>query len=99
MTETEFRDNIRSKASGILTAWAREVRVCYYPAPYYKRRYGLHAYHSCGSAYCEWTHHKQELIEMLRANGATNIVGTVKWNRVELYFDPKKRVEKGWGNA
>lgn len=100
MTEKEFRDNIRSKASGILTAWADYVKVGYYGNdPYAKRKYGLHAYHKWGSLYCSWEGHKQELIEMLRENGATNISGKVTWNRVELYFDPKKRVEKEWGNA
>ena len=89
-------DKIRSDAYSILTAWVTDLYVSYYEKPYYKRNYGLHAYHHWGSAYCDWEgcRCKPELISMLRANGATNIVGTVKWNRVELYFDLKKSVDK-----
>jgi hypothetical protein len=85
---------IEHGAYNILTAWVKEIRVCYYEKPAYKRNYGLHAYHSWGSAYCDWEGAKPELVNMLRENGATNIVGTVKWNRVELYFDLKKSVDK-----
>lgn len=85
---------IESGAYGILTCWAKDIHVSYYEKPEYKRNYGLHAYHSWGSAYCDWDGCKSELVNMLRENGATNIVGTVKWNRVELYFDLKKRVDK-----
>ena len=87
-------NKIESRASSILTCWAEYVQVCYYEKPYYKRNYGLHAYHHWGSAYCDWEYHKSELVAMLRECGATNIVGTCKWNRVEMYFDLKKSVDK-----
>ena len=87
-------DKIERGAKDILSIWAKEIKVCYYEKPEYKRNYGLHAYHSWGSAYCDWDGRKPELVRMLRECGATNIVGTVKWNRVEMYFDLKKSVEK-----
>lgn len=94
MKNTKIAEKMEQGAKNILTCWAKDVHISYYEGAFYKRSYGLHAYHSWGSAYCDWEGRKPELVAMLRKCGATNIVGTVKWNRVELYFDLKKRLPK-----
>lgn len=96
MKNEEVMKKIENDAKSILTIWAKEVKVRYDDSPYrlYKKPYVLTARHTWGSAYCDWLHHKEELKEMLKKNGATKISGKVGWNFVCLEFDLKKSLQK-----
>lgn len=86
---------IEKDAESILTVWARYVNVRYDDSPYrrYKQPYVLTAEHSWGTAYCDWSWKKNNLIEMLKSNGATKIRAKVKWNFVLIEFDLKKKLQ------
>ena len=95
MKNVEVADKIQRNAERILTAWLDYV-VVNYCGDDAKRKYALHAYHKWGTAYCDWksTGVEFELKQMLKECGATYISGKVTWNRVDIYFNLKKSLEK-----
>lgn len=94
MTEEEFAKKCRDAAYRYLTAWSDYVRCYHDTSPYRKKEFVLTAYHRWGSAYCDWEGGRSDLFRILRECGATNISGYVKWNRVEIIFNMKKRLKK-----
>jgi len=86
----KFEQDCKSVATNVLSSWTDNVH-CYYDGhPYFaKRDYVLKASHSWGTAYCDWSDKKAELFSALREAGATNIIGTVTYNRVDIAFDIK----------
>ena len=91
----EFEKKCTSIAEEVLSVWANTVYCHYDGSAFSKRDFILRAHHSWGSAYCHWGYDtKHELFEKLKAAGATNIIGYVKWNWVDIAFDIKKSVLK-----
>lgn len=92
----EFEKKCNRIAEEVLSAWANNVYCHYDGSAFSKRDFILQAHHSWGTAYCNWDDYdvKRTLFEKLRAAGASNIIGYVKWNRVDLAFDIKKSVLK-----
>lgn len=91
-----FQEKCEKIARDVLTIWSDDVRCFYDGSPYSKRDFVIKASHNWGSSYCDWeaTYAKSKLFEKLREAGATNIIGYVKWNRVDIAFDIKKSVLK-----
>ena len=94
MKNERVMKQIEKEAGNIVSLWANYIHVGYYDYKYAKKHYYLEASHSWGTAYCVWGYDtRYQLIEMLKRNGATKISGTVKWNRIRLEFDLKKKLQ------
>lgn len=85
----EFTKACEAAAYSILGGpWIGKLHCYYDGGPHSKRDFALKAAHSWGTAYLEWTADiKDELYDALRKLGATNIIGKVDWNYVDIAFD------------
>lgn len=91
----EFEKKCSNIAHDVLSAGTNNIYCQYEGSTCSKRDFALRARRSLGYTYHDWDEFtKEELIKKLREAGATNIIGYVKWNRVDLAFDIKKSVLK-----
>ena len=85
-----FAKEVKNTLYGILTAWTNTCNCYYDSSDYAIRQFVFTAKHSFGTAYCNWTYHKSDMVSALRNAGATNIKANVEFNYVYITFDIKK---------